>query len=166
MTAPLNRKQFWRLTVTGTVAFLGFWYLARLLHFSPPQFLPMPHEVLIKMIDLLHNPFAGATLPEHMLASMKRFGMGFGLAALIGVPLGLAMGWFRWLDDVVTPLFDSVRFIAPVASCSRLMLPSARPMSSDVFSFAPGVTCASVSITTRSTGPRFLISAITSLMSS
>jgi taurine transport system permease protein len=67
------------------------------------------------MIDLLHNPFAGATLPEHMLASMKRFGMGFGLAALIGVPLGLAMGWFRWLDDVVTPLFDSVRFIAPVA---------------------------------------------------
>jgi NitT/TauT family transport system permease protein len=97
------------------VAFLGFWYLARLLHFSPPQFLPMPHEVLIKMIDLLHNPFAGATLPEHMLASMKRFGMGFGLAALIGVPLGLAMGWFRWLDDVVTPLFDSVRFIAPVA---------------------------------------------------
>jgi NitT/TauT family transport system permease protein len=75
----------------------------------------MPHEVLIKMIDLLHNPFAGATLPEHMLASMKRFGMGFGLAALIGVPLGLAMGWFRWLDDVVTPLFDSVRFIAPVA---------------------------------------------------
>ena len=115
MTAPLNRKQFWRLTVTGTVAFLGVWYLARLLHFSPPQFLPMPHEVLIKMIDLLHNPFAGATLPEHMLASMKRFGMGFGLAALIGVPLGLAMGWFRWLDDVVTPLFDSVRFIAPVA---------------------------------------------------
>ena len=24
----------------------------------------------------------------------------------IGVPLGLLMGWFRWLDDVVTPLFD------------------------------------------------------------
>ena len=25
------------------------------------------------------------------------------------------MGWFRWLDDVVTPLFDALRFIAPVA---------------------------------------------------
>jgi NitT/TauT family transport system permease protein len=75
----------------------------------------MPHEVLVKLIDLLHNPFAGATLLEHMLASLKRFGMGFGLAVLVGVPLGLAMGRFRLLDDVVTPLFDSVRFIAPVA---------------------------------------------------
>lgn len=115
MTGQLNRKQFWCLTAAGTVTFLAVWYLARVFHFSPPQFLPMPHEVLFKLIDLLHNPFAGATLLEHMLASLKRFGMGFGLAVLVGVPLGLAMGWFRLLDDVVTPLFDSVRFIAPVA---------------------------------------------------
>jgi NitT/TauT family transport system permease protein len=115
MNGQLSRKQFWRLTAIGTVAFLAFWYLARVLQFTPPQFLPMPHEVLIKLIDLLHNPFAGATLLEHMLSSMKRFGMGFGLAALIGVPFGLAMGWYRVLDDVITPIFDSVRFIAPVA---------------------------------------------------
>ena len=25
------------------------------------------------------------------------------------------MGWFRWLDDVVTPLFDALRFVAPIA---------------------------------------------------
>jgi NitT/TauT family transport system permease protein len=75
----------------------------------------MPHEVVLKMVDLLHKPFAGHLLPEHMLASLKRFGMGFGLAALIGVPLGLAMGWFRLLDDIVSPLFDGLRFIAPVA---------------------------------------------------
>lgn len=115
MNAPLQRLQFWRLTLIGSLAFLGFWYLARALHFAPPQFLPMPHEVMSKLIDLVHNPFAGATLFEHMLASLKRFGMGFGLAALVGIPLGLSMGWFRWLDDVVTPLFDAVRFIAPVA---------------------------------------------------
>jgi ABC-type nitrate/sulfonate/bicarbonate transport system permease component len=115
MTGPLTRSQFWRLTATGAVAFLAFWYLARALHFAPPQFLPMPHEVLAKLIDLTHTPFAGATLVEHMMASLKRFGMGFGLAVLVGIPLGLAMGWFRWLDDIVTPIFDSLRFIAPVA---------------------------------------------------
>ena len=37
------------------------------------------------------------------------------LAAAVGVPLGLLMGWFRWLDDIVTPLFDALRFIAPIA---------------------------------------------------
>lgn len=115
MNDKLSRAQFWRLTAIGAVAFFAFWYLARALHFAPPQFLPMPHEVLAKLIDLFHNPFAGATLVDHMLSSLHRFGMGFGLAALIGIPLGLAMGWFRWLDDIVTPLFDGLRFIAPVA---------------------------------------------------
>lgn len=115
MNNKLTRAQHWRLTVLGTLAFFAFWYLARALHFAPPQFLPMPHEVLAKLFDLLHNPFAGFTLMDHMLSSLGRFGMGFGLAALIGVPLGLAMGWFRLLDDIVTPLFDGLRFIAPVA---------------------------------------------------
>ncbi len=115
MNDKLTTAQFWRLTAIGTVAFFAFWYLARALHFAPPQFLPMPHEVLAKLIDLFHNPFAGATLVDHMLSSLHRFGMGFGMAAVIGIPLGLAMGWFRRLDDIVTPLFDGLRFIAPVA---------------------------------------------------
>ena len=37
------------------------------------------------------------------------------LAAVIGIPLGLMMGWFRLLDDIVTPIFDGLRFIAPIA---------------------------------------------------
>lgn len=115
MNDKLTPAQFWRLTAIGTVAFFAFWYLARALHFAPPQFLPMPHEVLAKLIDLFYNPFAGATLVDHMLSSLHRFGMGFGMAAVIGIPLGLAMGWFRWLDDIATPLFDGLRFIAPVA---------------------------------------------------
>ena len=112
---PLSTAQFWRYTVIGTISFFGLWYAARALQLTPPQFLPMPHEVLVKFIALFSQPFAGATLEVHMLASLQRYAMGFGLAALMGVPLGLAMGWYRWLDDVVTPLFDGLRFIAPVA---------------------------------------------------
>ncbi len=25
------------------------------------------------------------------------------------------MGWYRWLDDVVSPFFDALRFVAPIA---------------------------------------------------
>jgi len=51
-----------------------------------------------------------------MVEGLGRIGFGlFGLAVLIGIPLGLLMGWFRLLDDIVTPLFDAVRFIAPIA---------------------------------------------------
>mgnify|MGYP003353207721 CR=1 FL=1 len=36
-------------------------------------------------------------------------------AAAVGIPLGLLMGWYRWLDDIVSPFFETLRFIAPIA---------------------------------------------------
>ena len=103
------------LSLIGITVFFAIWYLAAIAKLIPPQFLPMPHEVVIKLIDLTNTPFAGHVLHEHMASSLTRFAWGFGLAALIGVPLGLLMGWFGWLDDIVSPLFDALRFIAPVA---------------------------------------------------
>jgi NitT/TauT family transport system permease protein len=41
--------------------------------------------------------------------------MGFGLAAAVGVPLGLAMGYWRVLDAMVSPIFEGYRYIAPLA---------------------------------------------------
>jgi ABC-type nitrate/sulfonate/bicarbonate transport system permease component len=102
------------LTALGIVLFFGTWYLAAALKLTPSQF-PMPHQVFTKFVALTQEPFAGFTLQQHMMASLIRYGWGFGLAAMIGVPLGLLMGWFSSLDDIVSPLFDSLRFIAPVA---------------------------------------------------
>lgn len=104
-----------KLSLIGLMAFFGIWYFVDLSQLVSTKFLPMPHEVLFKLIELCQIPFAGNLLQDHMLASLQRYFWGFGLAVLIGVPLGLLMGWFGWLDDVVTPLFDAVRFIAPVA---------------------------------------------------
>ncbi len=109
------RNPYAHLSAIGALAFLSIWYSAALMQLVPPQFLPMPHTVVARLVQLTQEPFAGHTLWQHMASSLQLFAMGFGLAALIGVPLGLLMGWFRWLDDVVTPLFDGLRFIAPVA---------------------------------------------------
>lgn len=104
-----------RLTALGTAAFFGAWYLAAVLQLAPPKFLPMPHQVALRLFELTQVPFAGNTLQQHMASSLQRYAWGFGLAAAVGVPLGLMMGWFRWLDDMVSPLFDAMRFVAPVA---------------------------------------------------
>src|SRR5258708_24269298 len=50
-----------------------------------------------------------------MASSLGRLAMGCGVAVVIGVPFGLAMGWFRTLDAIVSPLFDALRFVAPIA---------------------------------------------------
>jgi ABC-type nitrate/sulfonate/bicarbonate transport system permease component len=108
-------KSRWVLSGIGIAAFFGFWTLAAVSGLTQPQFLPTPLAVLEKFIDLTHQPFVGHTLQQHLLSSMGRFFMGFGLAVAIGIPLGLLMGWFRWLDSIVSPLFDALRFVAPIA---------------------------------------------------
>jgi NitT/TauT family transport system permease protein len=99
----------------GLACFFGLWGILSFLRFVPAQFLPTPVEVLSRFFDLLVTPYAGATLPLHLASSFGRFAEGVVLAALIGVPLGLAMAWFSWLDEIVTPAFDALRFIAPIA---------------------------------------------------
>ena len=79
------------------------------------QFLPTPLAVVQEFARLTREPFVGFTLQTHLLSSLGRFAMGFGLAAAVGIPLGLAMGWFRTLDAIVSPLFDALRFVAPIA---------------------------------------------------
>ncbi|KUL94557.1 ABC transporter permease [Bosea sp. WAO] len=109
----LGEKLAWGLL--GLAGFIGLWTLLSVSGIVPRQFLPSPLDVLMRTLQLSSTPFAGATLPQHLASSLQRYALGVLLAAGIGVPLGLLMGWFRLLDDIVTPLFDGLRFIAPIA---------------------------------------------------
>ena len=103
------------LSAAGAIAFFGAWTLLAVSGLVQPRFLPTPIAVFETFVELTQKPFVGYTLQQHLLSSFGRFGMGFGLAVAIGVPLGLLMGWFRWLDAIVTPVFDALRFVAPIA---------------------------------------------------
>ena len=111
----LSRREFIVLSALGLAGFFALWTLLAASGLVPKLFLPSPFAVAEKFVELTQKPFVGYTLQQHLLSSFGRFGAGFVLAALIGVPLGLAMGWFRWLDGIVSPLFDALRFIAPIA---------------------------------------------------
>ncbi|MGL5115305.1 MAG: ABC transporter permease [Beijerinckiaceae bacterium] len=116
MNGPaLSLRETLRLGAIGLALFLGLWTFLSVSGIVPRQFLPTPLDVASRFIALLTSPFAGATLPGHLGASFARYAYGVLLAAFIGVPLGLLMGWFRLLDDIVTPIFDGLRFIAPIA---------------------------------------------------
>lgn len=100
--------------VLGIVAFVAIWQIVAL-RVDDRSTLASPLAVVAAFGKMLREPFAGSTLEAHLLASLRRFGAGFGLAVLIGIPLGVAMGWFRWLDIVIKPAFNLLRFIAPIA---------------------------------------------------
>ena len=51
----------------------------------------------------------GATLFDHIAASLKVALTSYLLGAVVGVPLGIAMAWFRRVDMFVTRLVDLIR---------------------------------------------------------
>lgn len=112
---PLSSRETIAWGCLGLGLFLGIWTLLSVSGFVPRPFLPTPLDVIQRFVELLTTPFAGATLPQHLASSFQRYLCGLLLAAFVGIPLGLLMGWFRWLDDIVSPIFEGLRFIAPIA---------------------------------------------------
>jgi len=112
---PLSMRERLGYGAVGLGLFIGLWTALSVSGLVPRQFLPAPPDVATRFVELLNAPFAGATLPQHLASSFGRYAFGVGLAALSGIPLGLMMGWFRLLDDILSPIFEALRFIAPIA---------------------------------------------------
>jgi NitT/TauT family transport system permease protein len=99
-----------RRSVAITV-FLVLWELAPRLGLAEPAFLPPLTEVLRTGLELVGN----GQLASHVQASVCRSLVGFGLAILYAVPLGLAIGWYRPFASVVSPLLEALRNTAALA---------------------------------------------------
>ena len=67
---------------------------------------------IIKFTD--PNP-DGAVLLKNIWSSLQIALTGFGLAIVIGIPLGWLMGWYKGIDSFVRPIFEIIRPIPPVS---------------------------------------------------
>ena len=114
--ARKSKYQLTVLSIIGVLAFLLIWQFAVMGGLLPNRFVPMPSEVVklffVKWVD--PNP-DGAVLGVHILASLQVALTGFFLAIIIGVPLGLFMGWFRGFESFMRPIFEILRPIPPVS---------------------------------------------------
>lgn len=115
MQKQISFTRTFLLGLLGLGGFIGLWHGLAISGITSDVFLPSPVEVYDRFTTLLDRRFAGATLQGHLFASFQRFAYGFILAAVIGIPLGLLMGWYQLLDEIVSPLFDALRFVAPIA---------------------------------------------------
>ena len=61
--------------------------------------------------DLLRH----GLLFKYVVASLFRVSWGFGLAAILAIPLGLTIGWFRRAEMAINPLVQVFRPISPLA---------------------------------------------------
>jgi len=80
-----------------------------------PVWLPAPETVWSRLIKVSSEGYKNFSLFEHLGWSLLRVVVGFAAGALIGIPLGYAMGlsgWFRgWFD----PIVEFMRPVPPLA---------------------------------------------------
>ena len=90
-------------------ALLLAWHFA--VRISGSDIFPTPKQVLLGLIELARQ----GLLIKYVVASLFRVTWGFGLAVLFGVPLGLALGWFRFAFAALNPFIQILRPISPIA---------------------------------------------------
>jgi nitrate/nitrite transport system permease protein len=102
--------------VLGLALFIGIWALISM---TSPQ-LPSPAKTFISAIDVFSKPFYvkgpnDQGIGWNILSSLARVGIGFGLAAVIGIPLGFIIGRFEFLNRMASPVISLLRPVSPLA---------------------------------------------------
>jgi ABC-type nitrate/sulfonate/bicarbonate transport system permease component len=108
----------WQAAVSGIVCVtmvLGLWWLVTRgepeQRIVGPTVLPSPAETFAAFPDLWFYQ----ALSRNVWASLRRVALGFALATLIGIPLGVLGGCFSWFNAFLSPLLIFGRNI-PVAA--------------------------------------------------
>jgi taurine transport system permease protein len=93
------------ISIGTAAALLAAWWLAAHLALVPHLFLPTPKEVLTQLGAVYRDGYAGASLSEHISASLFRIVTAAAIATVIGIPVGLLMGLNRWVKGILdTPI--------------------------------------------------------------
>ncbi|TDK43911.1 ABC transporter permease [Antarcticimicrobium luteum] len=80
-----------------------------------PIWLPSPEAVVVRMGEIAGEGFRGSTLWEHLGYSLFRVVVGFFFGALLGIPLGYAMGLSNWFRGWFDPIVEFMRPVPPLA---------------------------------------------------
>jgi nitrate/nitrite transport system permease protein len=81
---------------------------------------PTPLETWHEAVKLFSDPFYrkgpnDQGIGWNILASLRRVALGFGLAALVGIPLGFLIGRFSFVYGMFSPLISLLKPVSPLA---------------------------------------------------
>jgi nitrate/nitrite transport system permease protein len=102
--------------VLGMLILLGIWYVATFKGGS----IPGPGKTWDAAAILFADPFYrngpnDQGIGWNVLSSLQRVGIGFGFAALVGIPLGFILGRSQFLSAMINPIISLLRPVSPLA---------------------------------------------------
>jgi nitrate/nitrite transport system permease protein len=104
--------------LVGIGLLIGFWGLATMKGTSIG--LPTPWQTWTEAVKLFSDPFYSngpndQGIGWNVLSSLKRVGIGFGFAALVGIPAGFILGRFKMMNRMFDPVISLLRPVSPLA---------------------------------------------------
>jgi nitrate/nitrite transport system permease protein len=111
---------FWMAVLPPLMGFgllIGLWALVSI---TTKGSIPSPYETGVQAIDIFSDPFYRKGPNDqgvgwNVLMSLERVAVGFGLAALVGIPAGFVIGRFTFLSRMFNPLISLLRPVSPLA---------------------------------------------------
>ncbi len=111
-----NSIRFILWSAAGILCFLLIWQLAGAMGLVDTKMLPPPTKIFETiMVKFGEKAPDGNILIVNIIASLQVALSGFFTAIVIGVPLGLFMGWWTAADRFIRPIFELVRPVPPIA---------------------------------------------------
>ncbi len=120
---------------TALAGLLAVWQAATASGWANPLFLPAPTAVAATLWELA----ASGALTEHLLASLRRVGLGWALGTAAGLAVGLAMGIFSTARAAGLPLVSAIFPIPKIAMLPLFILWFGIGEPSKVATIAAGV---------------------------
>lgn len=129
-----QRQQIW-LTVLPPVLGLGLLVIVwALISVSTKGNIPSPVETWSQAVSIFSDPFYRKGPNDqgvgwNVLQSLQRVAMGFGLAAVVGIPAGFVIGRYEFFTRMFNPIISLLRPVSPLAwlPIGLLMFKGANP---------------------------------------
>ena len=110
------------ITLLTILVILLLWYGVSASGLVPPYFVPTPLQTWQAFLRILSEGYRGHTIWAHLWASLSRVLIAYGASALIGVPLGLAMGSDRLIAAIFDLPIEFYRPLPPLAYYTLLVI--------------------------------------------
>ncbi|MBN2734849.1 MAG: ABC transporter permease [Methanomicrobiaceae archaeon] len=101
------------LPAASILIFIIIWQIVAEFYVNNPFLLPSFTDVISAFLSMAFGP--KGSLPKDLWYSLLHFAIGMVAAIIVGIPVGVAMGWFKDVDIALNPLIELIRPIPPLA---------------------------------------------------
>jgi NitT/TauT family transport system permease protein len=105
------------LGVIGVVLFFLAWELSTRFEILNPFFFPPFSKIIAKGYEL----FANGSIWEHLWFSLTNFAIGFFVSVVLGVIIGVPMGWYKGISKTFDPLLSGI-YATPLIALLPLII--------------------------------------------